>query len=143
MAPADSHVTEKADSDLLPQILFAEDNDHVAMAITPILEASGFDVLRAINGKVAVKLAKEHSLDLILMDVQMPVMDGLEAIRQIRSLPDFADTPIIALSGFAMPEDSSRCIEAGANSFVTKPCKMPELISKIRQVLSSCVTNIN
>ena len=143
MAPADSHVTEKADSDLLPQILFAEDNDHVAMAITPILEASGFDVLRAINGKVAVKLAKEHSLDLILMDVQMPVMDGLEAIRQIRSLPDFADTPIIALSGFAMPEDSSRCIEAGANSFVTKPCKMPELISKIRQVLSSCETNIN
>lgn len=128
---------QKADSHEMPLILMAEDNDHVATAIGPILEVSGFRVIRAVDGKDAVQSTQEHSPDLILMDIQMPVIDGLEAIRQIRSLAKFAQTPIIALSGFAMPDDSNRCIEAGADMFLSKPCKIPELISKIRQ-LTSC-----
>jgi len=122
---------------VLPLVLLAEDNDHVAMALIPILEMSGFRVLRAVDGKAAVQSTREHSPDLILMDVQMPVMDGLEAIRQIRSLAEFRATPIIALSGFAMPKDSNSCIEAGADMFLSKPFKMPDLISKIRRLISS------
>lgn len=70
------------------------------------------------------------------MDIQMPVVDGLEAIRQIRGHSQFIDLPIIALTGFAMAADSDRCIEAGANTFISKPCKMPELTSMIRQLIS-------
>ena len=121
----------------MPLILLAEDNDHVAMAFTPFLERSGFRVVRAVNGKQAVESTLELSPDLILMDVQMPVLDGLEAIRQIRSHSQFNSVPIIALSGFAMSEDSDRCIEAGADAFISKPCKMPELISTIRGLISS------
>ena len=132
---------EETGSDVLPLILLAEDNDHVAMAIAPFLEASDFRVVRAVNGAVAVELASEHKPDLILMDIQMPVMDGLEAIRQIRSSVELQDTPIIALSGFAMPEDSDRCLEVGANTFLSKPCKMPVMISKIRQLISSRTAN--
>ena len=113
----------------------------MAMAIAPFLEASDFRVVRAVNGAVAVELAQEHKPDLILMDIQMPVMDGLEAIRQIRLTAEIQDTPIIALSGFAMHEDSNRCLEAGANTFLSKPCKMPVLISKIRQLISSRTAN--
>ncbi len=132
---------EKTDSDVLPLILLAEDNDHVAMAIAPFLEASNFRVVRAVNGAVAVELAQEHKPDLIVMDIQMPVMDGLEAIRQIRSSAELRDTPIIALSGFAMPKDSDRCLEAGANTFLSKPCKMPVMIAKIRQLIASRTAN--
>jgi PAS domain S-box-containing protein len=131
--PADKNAAPDSE----PLILLAEDNDHVAMAFIPILEVSGFRVLRARDGKAAVRLTQERSPDLILMDIQMPVMDGLEAIRQIRTHKKSDDTPIIAISGFAMPKDSSRCIEAGANAFLAKPCKMPELVSKIRQLISS------
>ena len=124
------------DANEMPLILLAEDNDNVARAVTSILEASGFRVLRAGNGEHAIELTLEHFPDLILMDVQMPVMDGLEAIRRIRSNNEFAEKPIIALSGFAMKEDSTRCIEAGADSFFSKPFKMPTLISEIRHLVS-------
>jgi len=67
----------------------------------------------------------------------MPVLDGLEAIRQIRSHSQYNSVPIIALSGFAMAEDSDRCISAGADAFISKPCKMPELISTVRGLISS------
>ena len=132
---------EKTGSEVMPLILLAEDNDHVAGAVAPFLKASDFRVVRAVNGAVAVELAQEHNPDLILMDIQMPVMDGLEATRQIRSTAELQDIPIIALSGFAMPEDSDRCLEAGANTFLSKPCKMPVMISKIRQLISSRTAN--
>ena len=71
------------------------------------------------------------------MDIQMPVLDGLEAIRRIRTHSQFNDLPIIALTGFAMAEDSDRCIESGADAFISKPCKMPKLISTICGLISS------
>ena len=127
---------DRSDSEHVPLILLAEDNDHVAAAFVAILEASGFRVSRVVNGQQAVESTLELTPDLILMDVQMPVVDGLEAIRQIRSHADFSDVPIIALTGFAMAEDADRCIEAGADTFISKPCKMSDLISSIRQLVS-------
>ena len=131
--PGDGIAPDNADSCEMPTILLAEDNDHVALAVTSILEASSFRVFRAVNGENAIELALAHLPDLILMDVQMPVMDGLEAIRRIRSNNDLAGKPIFALSGFAMEADSARCIEAGADLFLSKPFEMPHLISEIRK----------
>ena len=133
---SDLHSANKDAPGDMPLVLLAEDNDSIAMAFVPIFEASGFEVLRVVNGVEAVQSTLQHAPELILMDIQMPLMDGLEAIGQIRSHAEFVDTPIIALSGFARPEESTRCIEAGASLFVSKPCNLPELISKMEQLVS-------
>lgn len=133
----DSTESATSENSLPALVLLAEDNDHVATAVIPVLEVAGFQVLRAENGLIAIEIATEQLPDVILMDIQMPVMDGLEATRRIRATPKVADIPIIALSGFAMPEDSSRCIEAGANAFVSKPCRMDELVKHIKTQLAA------
>lgn len=118
-------------------VLLAEDNENLAAAMTAVLGSSGYRVSRVTNGQQAVDYTRKHKPSLILMDIQMPVMDGLEAIRQIRSMTEFVMTPIIALSGFVMPEESSRCLEAGANKFLGKPCPMDILIAEIERLLES------
>ena len=124
------------DANYQPLILMAEDNDMVAQSMIPILEFCNFRVLRAENGKIAVEMAREHNPDLILMDIQMPKMDGFEATRQIRGTAEIARLPIIALSGFARPEDSKRAIEAGMDLFMGKPLCIKELIANINSILS-------
>ncbi|QSX67845.1 MAG: response regulator [Dolichospermum sp. DET69] len=99
------------------------------------LEAKGYRILVARDGQEAIDLAKTHQPDLILMDIQMPGMDGLEAIRQIRFDSNLIDTPIIALTALAMTGDRDRCLEAGANDYLTKPVKLKQLVITIQQIL--------
>lgn len=124
------------DGDSQPLILLAEDNELVAESMIPILGCSNFRVLHAVNGKRAVELTLEHSPDLILMDIQMPEMDGLEATRVIRGYPEFSQLPIIALSGFAKSEDHQNCINAGMNLFLAKPLRIAELVENIHNLLN-------
>lgn len=116
-----------------PTILLAEDNDSVATAVTWYLEGRGYPVKRATDGLVAIELAKKHVPDLILMDIQMPNLDGLSAIKQIRQTPGISEIPIVALTGAAMGDDHERCIAAGANGYLSKPCRMEELIQVIEE----------
>ena len=131
LAAANSSV----DDDDFPLILLAEDNDLVAQSVIPTLEHSEFRVLRAANGKLAVEMAIEHSPDLILMDIQMPVMDGFEAAQQIRAITKFSQLPIIAVSGFARSEDSRRSIESGMDLFLVKPVRIKDLVKSINSLL--------
>ena len=104
------------------RILLAEDNDINALLATTLLEAAGYEVSRVENGAKAVKAAEERAFDLILMDVQMPVMDGLKASRLIRDLGGrAATTPIVALTANAMQADRDACLAAGMDDFITKP----------------------
>jgi len=85
------------------------------------------------NGREAVeRVERQEPIDLILMDIMMPEMDGLEATRRIRALPGAARLPIIALTAKAMPDDHQRCLDAGADDYLTKPIDVDKLLSLIR-----------
>ncbi|MEI7430909.1 MAG: response regulator, partial [Betaproteobacteria bacterium] len=94
-----------------------------------LMEESGLIVDTAKNGALAVRLAKEHNYALILMDMQMPVLDGLEATQQIRALPSYWNTPIVAMTANAFVEDKALCLAAGMNDFLIKPFDPEKLFS--------------
>jgi len=127
-----THILEK-----LPMILLAEDNEANIITLSHYLKAKGYQLISAKNGQEAIDLAKANNPDLILMDIHMPGMDGLEAIKWIRQESDapLADIPIIALTALAMTGDQEKCLEAGANHYLTKPIKLSQLTSIIQQIL--------
>ena len=100
-----------------------------------LLEMTGYRVIEAMNGEEAVKLAKTESPNLILMDLSLPVIDGLAATRLIRKLPEFKSTPIIAVSAHDTSDFQSDAIEAGCNTYVTKPIDFYELEALIAKLL--------
>lgn len=117
-------------------LLLAEDNEHNIMAMVDYLSFHGYQMVIARNGHEAIEQAKATQPDLILMDIQMPKMDGLEAIRSIRQLPGLETVPIFALTALAMPGDRVRCLEAGANEYFSKPINFKFLIEKIQTSIS-------
>ncbi len=119
----------------IPLILLAEDNQANIKTFTNYLNTQGYRLVVAENGKEAIAIARADKPDLILMDIQMPGINGLEAIRQIRTNPELAQTPIIALTALAMPGDEERCITAGANSYLAKPVKLKRLGEVIKEFL--------
>jgi len=110
-----------------PRVLLVEDNIDNQEMLSNYLRIRGFEVLTACNGREAIALAKVLVPDLILMDVQMPEMDGLEATRRLRADPVLRVTPIIALTALAMPGDRERCLEAGMDDYMSKPVGLREL----------------
>jgi PAS domain S-box-containing protein len=118
-----------------PVILLAEDNQANIDTISGYLESRGYRLILAENGQQAVELALTQQLDLILMDIQMPKMDGLEAIRRIRGEQRLTHIPIIALTALAMPGDQENCLVAGANEYLTKPIKLKQLVTTIQRLL--------
>lgn len=120
----------------LISILIAEDNNANIQALTSYFNAKGYKVLLAKTGQQVVDLARSEKLDIVLMDIQMPGMDGLEAIRQIRAMPQLAGLPIIALTALAMMGDRERCLQAGANEYLSKPVKLHQLVDKIQQLVN-------
>ncbi|MCX5765517.1 MAG: response regulator [Gemmatimonadetes bacterium] len=112
-------------------ILLAEDNEANQRTFVGYLQAKGYTVAVAWNGEEAIEQTKALNPALILMDIQMPKMDGLTAIRRIREDPRFAQTPIVALTALAMPGDRERCLQAGANLHLTKPVRLRDLTSAI------------
>ena len=118
-------------------VLLAEDDETTLTAVSDYLSAKGCRVIVARNGHEVIQRTKEDKPDAIVMDVQMPGMDGLEAIRYIRAdpTPGVATIPIIALTAMAMSGDRERCIEAGANDYVSKPVSLKELVEAIEAQL--------
>jgi len=117
-------------------ILLAEDNTAILTRLSNYLAFNGYQVVIAKNGVQVVEQATELQPDLILMDLQMPVMDGLKAIRQIRNRPEIAHTPIIALTALVIPGEKERCLEAGAHEYLSKPINFKELNAAINILLS-------
>ncbi|MEP6894622.1 MAG: PAS domain S-box protein [Chloroflexota bacterium] len=119
-------------------VLLAEDNMANVLTMSDYLESHGYQVISANDGQQAIDKAIALHPDIILMDIQMPVMDGLEAIRRLRSDSRFkASTPIIALTALAMTGDRERCIAAGANEYLSKPVSLKGLVKIIATLLDA------
>jgi signal transduction histidine kinase/DNA-binding response OmpR family regulator len=122
---------------VVPLILIVDDNEVTLQITTDILDAKGFHVVGARSGMELLRLAPEIHPDLVLLDIQMPGMDGLEAARRIRAHPDprVAGVPIIAVTALAMSGDRERCLEAGANEYLSKPVEFKKLFIIIQDFL--------
>lgn len=114
-------------------ILLVDDDMRNVYVLSRELQYLGLNVLMAENGQVALnKLKESPAIELVLMDIMMPVMDGYEAMRKIRGIRKFAKLPVIALTAKAMPEDRALCIEAGASEYLTKPINVDKLKAMLR-----------
>ena len=112
-------------------ILIVEDNDKSLELVQDILQFRGFRTLPASNGHQAVELARIHQPDLVLMDIQLPDLDGVSALRQLRSQPSTAGIPVVALTAFAMTEDRGRLLEAGFDGYLAKPIDVRTLTETV------------
>lgn len=113
-------------------ILLVDDDMRNIYSLSSVLEEYGYTVICATNGSEALDLLSSQEIDLILMDIMMPDMDGYEAMRQIRSSQKYIHVPIIALTAKAMKEDRDLCIQAGADDYISKPVRLDKLLSLIR-----------
>lgn len=116
------------------KILIVEDNPQNMRLLEMLLGAKGYTLLKAIDGEEAVNLATSERPDLIIMDIQLPKMNGLEATRQLRQSPDFSHTPIIAITAYAMKGDREKLLAAGCDAYLSKPIntrELPEVISEM------------
>ncbi|MCE7072804.1 response regulator [Dyadobacter sp. CY327] len=120
------------------KILVADDDMRNIFALSAVLEESGFKIEIATNGREAIeKLEDTPEIDLVLMDVMMPEMDGIEATRKIREVPRWANLPIIAVTAKAMQGDREQCLAAGANDYISKPVDVDKLLALIKVWLHS------
>jgi two-component system cell cycle response regulator DivK len=119
-------------ADLEQKVEDQEDNRHI---LRDLLTNAGYEMTEAVNGEEAhAEIAKQRP-DLILMDIQLPVMDGYEATRRIRINPDLKSLPIIAVTSYALAGDESKALAAGCDAYVTEPYSPRQLLAKIREYL--------
>jgi two-component system cell cycle response regulator DivK len=117
------------------RILVVEDQEDLRGILRDLLTGSGYEVVEAADGGEGVAKAKSESPDLILMDIQLPVLDGYETTRQIKADPNLKATPIIAVSSFAMKGDEAKARASGCDHYVTKPYSPIQLLRIIRGFL--------
>ena len=118
-------------------ILIVEDDPMSLELFRDLLEVSGYTTLEATDGRQGVELAKEKKPDLILMDIQLPVMDGLEATSILKADPATKNIPIIALTAYAMEEDEERALQAGSDGYLTKPIRIEEFLEEVAKYLGN------
>ena len=119
----------------MAKILLVEDNEMNRDMLSRRLARKGFEVVIAVDGGQAVTMAQAERPDLILMDMSLPVIDGWEATRRVKTAPTTAHIPVIALTAHAMSGDREKALAAGCDDYDTKPIEMPRLLEKIEAVL--------
>jgi CheY-like chemotaxis protein len=118
-----------------PKILVIEDNEQNIYLVTFILESHGCEVIQARDGLAGIKAAKESKPDLILLDIQLPVMDGYAVAKELRNDPNLIGTPIVAVTSHAMAGDRQRGLEAGCTGYIEKPINPDTFVGQVEQHL--------
>jgi len=121
----------------MPRILLIEDNEMNRDMLSRRLERKGYETIIAVDGQEGVEKTESEKPDLILMDMSLPVLDGWEATRKLKSNSITRNIPIIGLSAHAMSGDREKAIEAGCDDYDTKPVELPRLLEKIESLLNS------
>jgi two-component system cell cycle response regulator DivK len=116
-------------------ILLADDHEDNRLALLTVLEREGYRTLGAANGQQAVEVAREHMPDLILMDLAMPIMDGRQAMQQLRADERTSGIPIVVLTAMALTVDRDRLVAEGFDGLLIKPCMPPHLVAEVRRVV--------
>jgi two-component system cell cycle response regulator DivK len=116
-------------------ILYVEDNEFNRKIVRQLLARTKYRLREAVDGESGVKTAQEDPPDLILMDVQLPKMSGLDATRQLRADPRTAAVPIIVITSYALSGDAQKATDAGASAYLAKPYSPRELLAKIREIV--------
>jgi two-component system cell cycle response regulator DivK len=118
------------------RILVVKDQEDNRQILRDLLGSAGYELTEAENGEDAIAAVAKGRPDLILMDIQLPVMDGYEATRRIRTNPDLKSVPIIAVTSYALTGDEDKALAAGCNGYVSKPYSPRELLAKVRSIWS-------
>ena len=116
-----------------PQVLVVEDNERNMKLFRDVLQASGFRTLEASTGERAVELALEQRPDLVLMDIQLPDIDGIEALRRLRADERFTPVPVVALTAQAMEGDRERFLAAGFDGYLSKPVDIADFVTTVKR----------
>jgi two-component system, cell cycle response regulator DivK len=119
----------------MAKILLVEDNEMNRDMLSRRLLKKGYDLVMAVDGEQALEMARAEVPDLILMDISLPGLDGWEATRRLKAMPETQTIPIIALTAHAMAGDREKCLEAGCDDYDTKPVEFPRLLGKIQELL--------
>jgi two-component system cell cycle response regulator DivK len=117
------------------RVLIVDDNEDNRQILIDLLSANGFQVLEALTGADAVDIATREAPDLVLMDIQLPGIDGHEATRRIKAIPALARTPVIAVTSYALAGDDRKAADAGCDGYITKPYSPRALLAQVRAVL--------
>ena len=117
------------------RILVVEDTDDNRQILRDLLSAVGFDLIEAVDGESGIAMAQAHKPDLILMDIQLPLIDGYEATRRIKADPALAHIPVIAVTSYALSGDEEKTRAAGCDAYVAKPFSPRQLLSKVRELI--------
>ncbi len=117
------------------KILVVEDTEDNRQILRDLLGMAGYDMVEAHDGAQGVAMAAEHRPDLILMDIQMPVLDGYEATRRIKADPALAAIPIVAVTSYALSGDEAKARAAGCNDYIAKPYSPRQMLAKVREIL--------
>ena len=117
------------------RILVIEDTHDNREIMRDLLTSAGYEIIEAVDGAAGVAMAAKERPDLILMDIQLPVIDGFEATRRIRAMPELAHIPIIAVTSYALGGDEAKTRAAGCNGYVAKPFSPRQLLAKVREFL--------
>ena len=130
------HVDEMMEAGLMgKRILVIEDTEDNRQIIRDLLTSFDYELIEAVDGAEGVAMAQTHRPDLILMDIQLPVIDGYEATRRIRAIPELARVPIIAVTSYALSGDEAKTREAGCDGYIAKPFSPRQLLAKVREFL--------
>lgn len=119
------------------KILVIEDNEQNMYLVNFILEVHGYEVIQARNGSDGISKAREHKPDLILLDIQLPVIDGYTVARELRKINTLQNVPIVAVTSYAMPGDREHALEAGCNGYIEKPINPDTFINEIKQFIQA------
>jgi len=117
------------------RILIVEDDELSMKLETDLLQAHGYDVLQSVDGKDTMELAREHHPDLIIMDIQLPGVSGVEHVKALKADNALGDIPVLAVTAFALKGDEERILEAGCDGYIAKPISVPHFLETVANLI--------